>query len=94
MADATAAWVRRPRDLERYYPRRARQLGVEGQVTLDCRVGLNGELTCVVVEETPPNWGFAEAALRIADEHRMIPAMRDGAPVEGRYVMRAPFTLR
>lgn len=86
-------WLRRPANLERYYPRRARQLGVEGQVMLDCRVGLTGALTCVVAAETPPNWGFAEAALRIAGEHQMRPAMRGGAPVEARYVMRVPFAL-
>jgi periplasmic protein TonB len=84
-------WLRRPRDLQRYYPRRALQSGVEGFVVLDCRVAVTGTLGCSVVSETPPNWGFAEAALRIAGDHRMEPAMRGGVAVEGRYRMRVPF---
>lgn len=87
-------WVRRPADLERYYPRRALQMGVEGSVSLDCRVLVSGNLACAVIGETPPNWGFAQAALRIAGEHRMVPATRDGVSVEGRYVMRVPFAIR
>ena len=87
-------WSRRPSDLERYYPRRALRMGVEGSVTLDCRVAVSGNLACVVIGETPPNWGFAQAALRIVGEHRMAPATRDRVPVEGRYVMRVPFAIR
>jgi|CXWL01.1.fsa_nt_gi TonB family protein len=86
-------WVRRPSDLDRYYPSRARRLGAEGVVVLDCRVSVSGDLGCAVISETPPEWGFGQAALRIAGEHRMRPAMRGGVPVEGRYVMRVPFTL-
>lgn len=86
-------WVERPRDLERYYPRRALRMNVEGSATLDCRVAVDGRLSCVVVSETPPGWGFGEAALRIAGEYRMVPAMRNGQPIEARYVMRTPFNL-
>jgi len=86
-------WVERPRDLARYYPRRAMRMNMEGLVTLNCRVGADGLLDCVVVSETPPDWEFGEAALRIAGEHRMVPAMRNGQAVEARYVMRVPFTL-
>lgn len=84
-------WVRRPRDLQRYYPRRALQAGVEGFVVLDCRVSVVGTLGCSVISETPSNWGFAEAALRIAADHQMQPAMSGGTAVEGRYRMRVPF---
>lgn len=86
-------WVRTPRDLARYYPRRAMERGVEGQVVLDCLVTTTGTLECGVVSETPPNWGFAEAALRISRDYQMVPAMRDGAPTTGRYRMVAPFRL-
>jgi len=84
-------WLRRPRDLQRYYPRRALGANIEGFVVLDCRVAVSGTLRCSVISETPPNWGFAEAALRIAGDHRMEPAMRNGVAVEGRYRMRVPF---
>ncbi|GAM98825.1 periplasmic binding protein tonB [alpha proteobacterium U9-1i] len=87
-------WIERPRDLERYYPRRAMRMGIEASVTLDCLVGTDGRLSCTVLSESPPNWGFGEAAQRIASEHRMRPATRDGQAVEARYVMRVPFTLQ
>ncbi|MGE0741103.1 MAG: TonB family protein [Hyphomonadaceae bacterium] len=87
-------WLRRPRDLERYYPTRALTRGVEGDVVLDCRVLTSGDLTCGVVSETPPNWGFGAAALRISRDYRMVPATQDGAPVEARYRMRVPFRVQ
>lgn len=87
------SWTRRPRNLERFYPARARQLGIEGEVSLDCVVSAQGALGCVVARETPPGWGFGDAALAIAREHRMVPATRDGQTVEARYRMRLPFQL-
>lgn len=87
-------WLRVPRDLDRYYPRRALQAGVTGNVQLDCLVSATGALTCTVVSETPENWGFGAAAIRISQQHQMVPARRDGVAVEGRYRMRVPFQLR
>jgi protein TonB len=87
-------WLQRPRGLDRYYPGRARAAGVEGIVTMECRVTTLGALLCTILSETPPNWGFAAAALRMSEAYRMVPAMREGEPVEGRYRMRIPFTLR
>lgn len=86
-------WERRPSDLTRFYPQRALTHGVEGEVLLDCLVRVSGLLDCRVVSESPAGWGFAAAAGRIAGAHRMIPAMRDGHAVEGRYVMRVPFQI-
>jgi protein TonB len=86
-------WLERPRDLARYYPRRAVTRGMEGEVTLDCLVSTAGLLRCSVASETPANWGFGDAALRIAHEHQMVPATRNGVSVEGRYRMRVPFEL-
>lgn len=93
VAIAHPAWERRPRDLYRYYPRRAREAGIEGAVQLDCRVSTLGMLDCSVISESPPDWGFAAAAIRMARDYRMTPATRDGRPVEGRYRMRVPFEL-
>lgn len=86
-------WSRRPSDLSRFYPARARAVGMEGEAVLDCAVSPQGALTCVVAQETPAGWGFGEAAQRIAREHRMVPATREGQPVEARYRMRLPFQL-
>lgn len=87
-------WLQRPRDLGAYYPRRAEARGVTGEVVLNCLVSTSGRLDCAVVSETPTNWGFAEAALRISRDHRMAPAMQEGTPVQGRYRMRVPFEVR
>ena len=87
-------WLRRPQDLGAYYPRRALDRDIAGQVLLDCLVDTNGALNCSVVSETPANWGFGAAAMRIARDHRMVPAMRDGQAVQGRYRMRVPFEVR
>lgn len=86
-------WQRRPSNLSRYYPERARARNIEGEALLDCLVRVSGLLDCTVVSESPRGWGFAEAALRIADAHRMVPATRGGVAVEGRYVMRVPFAI-
>lgn len=90
----TPRWLRRPTNLAAYYPRRAIGRDVQGEVILDCRVLTTGDLNCLVASETPANWGFGEAALRIARDHRMAPATREGVPIEGRYRMRVPFELR
>jgi TonB family protein len=87
-------WVRQPRDLARYYPERALRREVEGRVVLDCGVSIRGALDCAVVSETPANWGFGEAALRISRDYQMVPAMRGGVPVEARHRMVVPFEIR
>ena len=86
-------WLRRPTSLERYYPRRALETGLEGDVVLDCMVTTVGYLRCGVISETPVGRGFADSALRIAADHQMQPAMRNGVAVEGRYRMRVPFRV-
>jgi protein TonB len=87
-------WLRRPSNLAVYYPQRAVSREVEGEVLLDCRVLTTGHLSCSILSETPESYGFGQAALRIARDHRMSPAMRDGVAIEGRYRMRVPFELR
>jgi len=86
-------WVRRPRDLARYYPPRALERGMEARVVMDCAVSVQGLLNCSVVSETPENWGFGEAARRISRDYQMVPATRDGMPIEARYRLVVPFEL-
>ena len=53
--------------LARYYPDLAVRTNVEGYVLLRCGVKPPGRLdNCEVVKETPPGFGFGEAALRMA----------------------------
>lgn len=87
-------WLQTPHDLARYYPAMALRRSIEGDVQLDCLVTTAGALQCAIVSETPANWGFGAAAIRIAQDYRMLPATRNGAAVEARYRMRVPFRLR
>lgn len=86
-------WQVVPRNLQRFYPQRAIERNIEGEVMLDCLVDVSGLLDCRVVSESPTGWGFAVAAQRIARAHRMMPATRDGVAVQGRYAMRVPFQI-
>jgi periplasmic protein TonB len=86
-------WLEQPRNLTRYYPLRAIERNIEGDVVLNCLVRVSGLLDCEVVSESPEGWGFSQAALRIAGAHRMTPATRSGVAVEGRYTMRVPFRI-
>ncbi len=90
---ANAHWLQTPRSLSIYYPVMALRREIEGEVQLDCLVTTTGALQCIIASETPANWGFGAAAIRIAHDYRMVPAMRDGAPIEARYSMRVPFRL-
>jgi TonB family protein len=85
-------WVSRPRNLVRFYPRDAFMRGLSGQVVLDCLVETTGRLTCTIGSETPESQGFGAAAMAIAAEHVMQPALQNGAAVRGRYRMVVPFT--
>src|SRR5262249_18799687 len=88
------SWARVPRELQRFYPRAAVRQNVEGRAVLDCLVSTAGPLAWAVAAETPAGWGFGAAALEIAAQYRMVPATRDGVPIEGRYRMAVPFDLR
>src|SRR5262249_31357003 len=87
-------WAREPLELERCYPARALQRGIEGQAVLQCDVSETGMLSCVVISENPARWGFGDAALRISREYAMVPAMANGVPTPGRYRMVVPFDIR
>ncbi|MEQ1618798.1 MAG: TonB family protein [Terricaulis sp.] len=88
---ATPIWLTRPRHPERRYPPAAFAAGMAGEVQLDCAVAVDGRLDCTIVSETPPDWGFGDAALALASEHVMTPPTQAGAPARGHYRMRIPF---
>lgn len=79
-------WLRRPTggDLARVYPPAAVKRGLSGRATISCRVSASGELNeCEVIEESPPEYGFGEAALKLVPEFRMTKEIRTGQSVEG-----------
>jgi len=74
-------------EIQRHYPAQARAEGVEGQAVLQCNVTARGALTgCVVVSETPPNYGFGTAALAVSRLFQMRPREFNGVPVDGAQV--------
>jgi TonB family protein len=87
-------WLERPEadDLRRRFPRNALRAGIAGRVVLECLIRAEGALLCVVFSEDPPEQGFGEAALQIAQEYRASPLLQDGTPAQGARI-RLPITF-
>jgi len=79
-------WTALPsaRDLERFYPARARRRGITGSATIRCSVDENGGLVdCRVMSEEPLGWRLGEAALGLSRKFRLAPRTTDGESVAG-----------
>lgn len=79
-------WLRRPsgEDLMRYFPDRAQRAMVEGRATISCSVTDKGALAdCSVIEESPVDYGFGDAAVKLGALFKMRPQTRNGQPVAG-----------
>jgi protein TonB len=82
-------WIAKPGpgEFSRYYPQRAIDRNLSGQVTLECVVAASGAVgQCQVAEETPKGVGFGDAARKLAPFFRMRPKTEDGTPVDGAQV--------
>ena len=71
------------RDVSAVYPRQAIKDRISGYTLLNCKIGLDQHVVCVVGSEDPPGYGFGEAALKLSGKFRFTPATVDGAPVAG-----------
>lgn len=72
------------RDFRETYPRGALADGVEGYVRLACTITDEYKLDCIVQSETPPEYGFGDAALRLSQLYVASP--EDPRIVVGRRV--------
>ncbi len=71
-------------DLAKAYPEKALRRGVAGEAVIECAVTVQGEMAdCALASETPGNYGFGLAALRLAPLFNVAPKMKNGAPVKG-----------
>jgi len=71
---ANALWLQHPMngDIEREYPRKARAKREAGVVELTCKLNVESRLeACAVKSETPPEFGFGEAALKLVSRFKM-----------------------
>lgn len=62
-------WIRKPDayNLSKHYPVKAQFKSVDGKAVVECHIGKGGFLTdCAVMEESPSNFGFGDAALNVA----------------------------
>lgn len=87
---SNVVWAALPdaEDYIRYYPPRAWEENVGGQVTLDCIVNADGRLSCAITAEEPTGYGFGEATLRVARHIRVALETADGQPTPGSRVGR------
>ncbi len=78
-------WAQRPtvRDMQGAYPASAQRRNVEGRVVLDCLIGTDLAVRCRSISETPAGYGFAAAALRVAQQYRAAATLEDGRPAAG-----------
>lgn len=88
---AFEAWqlLRRPseREINRTYPTFARSSGINGQAVISCAIGLDTQLRdCRVLRESPRNFGFGDAGLKVARDYRYRPPVRYGQPVDGQII--------
>jgi TonB family protein len=81
-------------DVARVYPAAANASKVSGKVTMSCVADIDGFLTeCTIQTETPPGYGFGNAALEISAYMQMRPASNFGVPVRAQVSVPVNFTF-
>ncbi len=90
-ATTAPAWATLPRPS---FPRAASHARIRAaSVHLSCTITMEGRITaCSLIDETPPGYGFGEAALKAMRVASMTPATLDGHAVE--QVAVFPITFR
>ncbi len=79
-------WMRKPsgEDFARLYPDSAASRNLSGRATISCVVKADGNLRdCKIDQESPPNEGFGNAALRMAAKFQLSADVAPGTTLEG-----------
>ena len=77
-----ARWSRFPdgNALAEYYPPKAADAEIEGQATVQCAVlDSSGRVSCAVVSETPGNYGFGAATVRMVQDKGRVDTTQGNA---------------
>ncbi|MDR2304550.1 MAG: TonB family protein [Treponema sp.] len=81
--------------LRSLYPPIALRSGIEGRVILELFVNMDGEVKRIeILQETPKDRGFAEAAMKVFREAKCSPAQANGEPVSVRWRYPVSFRIR
>jgi len=77
------------------YPEIARRSGIEGRVILELFVDRHGVVQqALILQESPPDRGFGEAAVKAFLGKKGIPAMANGQEVSTRYRYPISFKIK
>lgn len=84
------------RKLEKLYPKKARQEGVEGEAVLRLQIGANGLPSKIrIVSEDPAGYELGRACMKTLQGERWKPPFdKDGKPVTTRVTYRCGFEIR
>ncbi len=81
-------------DMARYYPDRAQRMEVGGTAKMSCAVGERGGLeNCQVLSESPLEYGFGDAALKVSRLFRYSPQSIDGTLTDEPVVIPFSFAV-
>ena len=77
------------------YPKSAQRRSIEGEVTIEFNVGIDGRVSSAFIVEANPPGRFDSSALRYVNSFVYEPYRLNGTPVEvERISVRIPFRLR
>ncbi len=83
---STLVWRAKPSadDMATYYPPKARRAERGGWAVIECQTLATGDMKdCLVLGESPKDFGFGDAALKLSAKFKLDPAKNDPATLAG-----------